>query len=343
MNLKTALSLVKGGRLRLLWNATSLFTPFYRISFVASAVSSGLLELLADSPKSLDQLAVALAPDGQSRPGLEAWLGLGVRLGELAKGPDGYRLAGYLSRKLADKANDEVAALVEEVASFHHRLILETPARLKRRELWRVEEHDGCLIARSSRIMEPCVFQLIEQAMPPSGAVRLLEVGCGSGSYIRHAAQRNPELRAVGLEMQPEVADATRKQVASWGMQDRITIDTGDIRARPADPSFDIVTLYNAIYYFRSEERVAVFEKLASFLKPGGRLILSTSCQGGSAGMQLLNVWTSSVVGFGPLPTEAELVEQLGRAGFRDLSLRRVIPGEAYLAIVATVDPGARA
>jgi hypothetical protein len=102
-----------------------------------------------------------------------------------------------------------------------------------------------------------------------------------------------------------------------------------------------MVTLYNAIYYFPREQRVAVFAKLASFLKPGGKLVVSTSCRGGSPGMQVLNLWTSSVDGFGPLPTEDELTAQLQEAGFSALEARRVIPGEDYLAITATYRAGA--
>jgi 4-hydroxy-2,2'-bipyrrole-5-carbaldehyde O-methyltransferase len=339
MNFKTAYSLVTGGRLRLLWNATRLFTPFYRISFVAAAATSGLLRRLADGPQTLAALAPALAPDPATHAALEAWLGLGVRLGELALGPDGYRLHGFLARQLADEEHDHVAALLEEVVSFHHRLIWETPHRLRRGERWQVDDHDGRLIARSSRIMEPFLFQLIDWAVPTTGALALLEVGCGSGTYMRYAAKRNPELRALGVEMQSCVADVARLHIAGWGLQDRLTVETGDIRSRHPEPRFDVVTLYNAIYYFPVAERVELLRKLGSFLRPGGRLIVSTSCRGGSPGMQMLDVWTSSVDGFGPLPSEEELAQQIRAAGFDALEARSVIPGERYVAILGTL-PG---
>ncbi len=334
MNLKTALALTKGGRLRLLWSVTSLFAPFYRMSFVASAAACGLLETLAKEPRSFEALAEDFAPDPSSHAGLRAWLDLGVRLGELAERPDGYRLAGYLSRKLADPANDEVAALVQEVVTFHHRLIVESPKRLRDARPWTLTEHDGALIARSSRIMEPFVFQIIDWALP-TNATRLLEIGCGAGTYLRYAAEQNLELRAVGVEMDPTVAAATARAIADWGLAERITIESGDVRQRASDESFDAVTLYNVIYYFPVAERVALFAKLASFLQPGGRLIVSTSCQGGSPGMQMLDVWTSSAEGLGRLPTEEELGNQLRDAGFVDVQSKKAIPGEPYFAFVA--------
>ncbi len=334
MNLKTALALTKGGRLRLLWSVTSLFAPFYRMSFLATAASCGLLEMLAKEPRSFDDLAQELAPDPSSHAGLRAWLGLGVSLGELAERADGYRLVGYLARKLADPANDEVAALVQEIVTFHHRLIVESPSRFKKGEPWTLAEHDGALIARSSRIMEPFIFQTIDWALPP-GASRVLEIGCGSGTYLRYAAEREPELRAVGVEMDPRVAASTTRAIAEWGLAERISIESGDVRERPSEATFDVVTLYNVIYYFPVAERAPLFAKLWSCLKPGGRLILSTSCQGGSPGMQMLDVWTSSARGLGRLPTEEETCDQLRQSGFVDVQSRKVIPGEPYFAFMA--------
>ena len=52
--------------------------------------------------------------------------------------------------------------------------------------------------------------------------------------------------------------------------------------------------------------------------------------------MQMLNVWTSSTRGFGPLPTKAELVQQVTEAGFVDIETKHVIPGEPYVALIAT-------
>ncbi len=40
----------------------------------------------------------------------------------------------------------------------------------------------------------------------------LLEVGCGSGIYIKRACELNPLLTAVGLEVQQSVADFTRER-----------------------------------------------------------------------------------------------------------------------------------
>src|SRR5207253_1093878 len=81
--------------------------------------------------------------------------------------------------------------------------------------------------------------------VPRAGPVRLLEIGCGSAVYIRHAAGRNPELTALGLELQPEVAALAAENVSAWGLARRVAIEAGDVMARAAEAAFDLATLHN--------------------------------------------------------------------------------------------------
>lgn len=333
MDIRSAITLAGGRRLALLWRVSGLLQPFYRITFVASAASSGLYTLLRGGPQPFERIAMELAPEPAARDGLRAWLELGVGLGELDKGPGGYGLEGALSRELAHAANDDVAALLEEVASFHQQLILKTPPRLRNGELWAADDHDACLIARSARILEPFLFAALDSALPVSGEAALLEVGCGSGTYLRRAAARNPRLRAVGIERSAAVAEAARAAVERGGLAERVTIETGDFREREGEASFDHVMLLNVIYYFPLRERVDVAARLASFLRPGGRLILASSCRGGSEGMRVLDLWCSSTKGFGPLPTKEQLVALVREAGLVDIEVKRAIPAEQYFVV----------
>lgn len=336
MDLGTVLSLAKRGRLRLLWRVAALFDPFYRVVFAASAASCGLSRLLAGGPVPFERLAAELAPRPSAHGALRAWLSIGVRLGELAEGPAGYRLKGALSRALSAPENDDVAALVEEVAGLHHRLIVETPPRLKAGEPWGPGEHDACLIARSSRILEPFVLAAMGRMLPASGPVALLDVGCGSGSHMCRAAEANPALRAVGVEARPEVAAAARDLARARGLADRVTVMARDVRALRGDGTFDVVTLHNVVYYFAAEERATLFERLSSFLKVGGRLLVTTCCQGGSPGMRVLDLWMRSAAGGGGLPSRAELAAQMREAGLAAVESRRLIAGEEYFAFTAT-------
>jgi len=71
-------------------------------------------------------------------------------------------------------------------------------------------DQDGRLIARSSRVLEPILGEAVDNVVLVGGAMRLLEIGCGSGVYVRRAAARNPQLTALGLELQPVVAEMAK-------------------------------------------------------------------------------------------------------------------------------------
>jgi 4-hydroxy-2,2'-bipyrrole-5-carbaldehyde O-methyltransferase len=334
MLLKPFLRLIRDGRLTALLGVGASLKSFYKLTYLAAAGEAGLLKILESSPVTLDSLAEFCGSTGQGRDALEAWLQMGVRLRLLAIGPQGYELRG-LARVLARPENDSALALVEEVTGLHHKLITRTLPKLRGGELWSLADQDGELIARSSRVMEVFQAELIRRIFPASGAVRLLEIGCGSGAYIRYAAERNSSLTAVGIELQPTVAEMARANLREWGLTQRAEIEEGDIRAKAPDELFDIATLYNNIYYFQVEERVALLERIGSFLKPGGFLLLTTCCQGGSVAVEALNLWAAATSGAGRLPGEDELVRQLRLAGYRRVSTTNMLPGDRFVAFQA--------
>lgn len=332
MKIKTLRELWQRGQLRLLLSATRLVKPYYRVAWLAAAARAGLLPRLADGPVPLPQLARDFAPGADDTAGLQTWLDMGVTLGELECSGEEYALRGFLARRLADPANDAIAAILEEITSLHHSLLVETPERLRLGRPFTLDDQDGVLIARSSRVVEPFLHEAIDDVVAPRGTVRLLEVGAGSGAHIRYAAERNPELTALGLELQPEVADLANANLREWGIAERAQVDKGDVRDRAPDASFDLVTLHNNIYYFSVEERPALLRHLKSFLVPGGRLLLTTGCRGGGPTMQALDIWSANTAGCGRLPAVPELEEQLREAGFDDVHSRRLMPGEAFFA-----------
>ncbi|HEX7341359.1 MAG TPA: class I SAM-dependent methyltransferase [Rhodanobacteraceae bacterium] len=314
--------------------AKALYKPFYTLTWIAGAKHGGLLDLLHDTPQSFEQLASRYGTDAKSREALGAWLLMGVHLKLLRLRNDGYRLRG-LMRTLARSENDATLALAQEAATLHHKLIHDTPEQLAHGKLWQLADQDGELTARSSLALE--VFQkvVIDRFFPATGALQLLEIGCGAAVYIRHAATRHAALHALGLELQANVADIARANIRQWGLSDRVTIEVGDIRKRPATSAFDIVTLYNNIYYFPVAERVALLGHIKGFIKPGGFVLLTTCCQGGSLGMDALNLWGATTAGGGRLPEVAEMHDQLVAAGFTDIAHQSLVPGDSYHAFRA--------
>ena len=334
MSFKPLFRLQRDGRLAPLLAMGAALKPFYKLAWLAAAGENGLLDHLASGPATFDSIAEHFAAQAQGREALEAWLQMGVRLRLLSLGPRGYELRA-LARSLARPENDAALAMVQEVAGLHHKLIKETIPKLRAGNLFTLEDQDGELIARSSRILEAFQAEAIRRTFPRQGTLRLLEIGCGSGVYLKYAASSNPSLTALGVELQPKVAAQARANLRTWGLQDRVKVEEGDIRSKTPVDLFDVATLYNNIYYFPVEERVSSLKHIARFLKPGGFLLLTTCCQGGSLGSEALNLWGAATAGCGRLPSEAELVRQLRDAGYARVKTMNLLPGDRFLAFQA--------
>lgn len=334
MSLKPFIQMFHEGRLGALAGVGRELKSFYRLTYLGAAGDAGLLSRLVNGPATLEALVEFYAADGQGREALEAWLQMGIRLRLLSLGPEGYALRG-LAATLARPENDAALAMAQEVAGLHHKLIAGTLPKLGRGELWSLADQDGELIARSSRILEAFQAEAIRAAIPEQGSLRLLEIGCGSGVYLRYAAERNKTLTALGLELQPAVAEMARRNLREWGIDQRVTVEDGDFRAKTSGESFDIATLYNNIYYFPVEERVALLARVGSFLAPGGFLLLTTCCQGGSLGVEALNLWGAATKGAGRLPAEEELVGQLKKAGYSRVKTSNLLPGDRFVSFQA--------
>ena len=336
MNLPTLLRLTLNGQIPFLLEMNKIYHQFYRACFIAAALENGIYAQLRQAPASLETLNQALG--SRLEPAiLEAWLEMGVSLGELKRTPRGYILHSRLSKRLAQPENDPSQALLQETVHLHHAMLTQTPERLRQKRHFTLADTDGELIARSSRILEPFVFAAVDAAIAGLDSTPdpiLLEVGCGSGVYIRHACQRCPALTAQGLELLPQVAEIARQNMSAWGLSGRVSIDSGDIRSYQTERRFDLITLHNNIYYFAPEERAALARRLGGYLKPGGRLLITTGCQGGGPNMQMLNLWALLTEGAGALPKPDEMVDQLREAGFRQVQTKNLMAGDSFYSFV---------
>ena len=336
MNLHTFIALLRGGQLAVLPAVGRATRDYHRVAFLAAGLHAGWLHRLAAGPVPLDALAADLQLAPEMREGLSTWLQTGVATGELSRGPKGYAVRGRLARRLLDPRNDASAAFIEEVASLHHALISQAPERLAAGRPFTLAEQDARVIARSSRLVEPFICEALARVIPSRGPFRLLEIGCGSGAYIRWAGQRNPELTAIGVELQEAAAALAGENIASWGLTGRVTIEVGDIRRRTPAAAFDLATLHQNIYYFPAADRPALLRHVRGFLKPGGRLLLTAECPGRSTAAAVLDLWGAMTAGCGRLPAPDELVAQLEAAGFAGVAAHSLIPGESFYAFAGT-------
>jgi protein-L-isoaspartate O-methyltransferase len=318
-----------GARLRL----TQDLRAFIRIHFLFSAQRLGLLAALS-SPAAEGELAHRLEVE---RPGLfRLLLDLGVSLGELGRGGDRYWLKGSRSRALAGRDREVLEGVLEQVVLYDASVYRDLPERVTGAPLGDYLKEMGTLVARASRVFEPFVRRYVREVVMPMSAPRVLDVGCGSGVYLQEVAEARPDATGLGIDLHDEVVEMARQNLKRWGVADRFTVSRADIREGAAlGGPFDLIFVFNNVYYFSPEERPALFLDLRSALSDRGTLVLISMLHGKTPGALHLDLVLASTVGCYPLPDLEPLAAQLAQTGFGDVQTDRLIPREPYFAIRA--------
>jgi cyclopropane-fatty-acyl-phospholipid synthase len=114
-------------------------------------------------------------------------------------------------------------------------------------------------------------FDLIAGKLGLAPGMRLLDVGCGWGSFVIHAA-RCYGVKAVGITLSQEQADYAREQVRAAGLEGRVEIRIQDYRDVPDGP-FDAISSIGMAEHVGIAQLPAYARQLFSLLRPGGRLL----------------------------------------------------------------------
>lgn len=109
--------------------------------------------------------------------------------------------------------------------------------------------------------------------------VRLLDLACGTGRFLRETLRAFPRLQATGLDLSPNYAERARMQVADWPQAE---IVEGLAEALPfKDLSLDIIVSIYLFHELPEKTRKSVRAEAARVLKPGGLFIIADSLQFG--------------------------------------------------------------
>jgi 2-polyprenyl-3-methyl-5-hydroxy-6-metoxy-1,4-benzoquinol methylase len=105
-----------------------------------------------------------------------------------------------------------------------------------------------------------------------SRSVRLLDVGCGIGTFLLEARQEG--WRVAGLELSPTVGAYAREQRG-------LEVHVGSIESVTDFPqaSFDIISMFGVIEHLANPSAAA--QECAKILRPGGFLVLQTPTEDG--------------------------------------------------------------
>ena len=101
--------------------------------------------------------------------------------------------------------------------------------------------------------------------------MRVLDVGCGWGSFALHAAGKYGAT-VVGITLSTEQANLARKRAAEAGLTERVDIRVQDYRD-VGDGPFDAISSIGMSEHVGREQTPAYAAALFGLLRPGGRLL----------------------------------------------------------------------
>jgi len=154
--------------------------------------------------------------------------------------------------------------------------------------------------------------KLLEYLSSPVGAERILELGCGTGFFTGHLLEFLSGARIDAIDISAAMIEQARRALAA---HKRIHWHVCDVWDYQAGAVYDLVSSSSALQWMQPLD--ALFCRLASMLKPGGRLLCSLMVEGTLG--ELHRVRREIAPQKSPrdrLPTIAATVECLQNAGF---------------------------
>jgi cyclopropane-fatty-acyl-phospholipid synthase len=100
---------------------------------------------------------------------------------------------------------------------------------------------------------------------------RVLDIGCGWGSFAIHAAL-NRGVKVTGITLSEPQAELARQRAAEAGVADKVDIRVMDYRDLAGEP-FDAVASIGMVEHVGSANIDLYAEQVARLVKPGGRVL----------------------------------------------------------------------
>jgi demethylspheroidene O-methyltransferase len=170
------------------------------------------------------------------------------------------------------------------------------------------------------------------------GVRLLLDVGGGSGAFLRAAAAKSPDLELMLLDL-PQVIDEARRQMAAAGLEARTSFHPGSFREEPLPEGADAISLIRVLYDHEDSTVRDLLRQCFAALPPGGRLIVSEPMSGGARPDRSTDVYFAfycMAMRTGRARSAAEIAGLLREAGFEVSGKPAVLRPYVTSALVAT-------
>ena len=257
---------------RLLWDPSELGLARAYVSGdidVHGDLTEGLRRFWAMLRQTPHRPRLTLAEWGDA---LRAALSLGVLGPRPTPPPEEARLSGRLHTRLRDRA---AIAHHYDLGNDFYRAVLD-PQMAYSCAYWTSDDPDYTLTDAQRDKLD-----LICRKLELRPGQRLLDVGCGWGSLIIHAA-RHYGVHAVGVTLSREQAEFDRARVIQYGLSDQVEVRLQDYREITGEP-FDAVSSIEMGEHVGEEHYPVYAATLHRMLTPAGRLLLQQMSRGAVA------------------------------------------------------------
>jgi len=126
--------------------------------------------------------------------------------------------------------------------------------------------------------------ELICRKLDLQPGMRLLDIGCGWGGMLLHAAEHHG-VHAVGITVSRRQAELAEKRAAEAGLAGRVEVRLQDYRD-VADGPFDAISSIGMFEHVGAAQLAVYFDRCFALLRPGGRFLnhaISRPAQSGMA------------------------------------------------------------
>ena len=130
------------------------------------------------------------------------------------------------------------------------------------------------IFSRGARTLEEAQrakLELVCTKLDLCAGERVLDVGCGWGSFALHAARKHA-VHVTGITLSEPQAALARERATAGGVADRIEIRVADYRDLTGE-KFDAIASIGMVEHVGSANIDAYARQLAAALQPGGRLL----------------------------------------------------------------------
>lgn len=304
---------------------------FVHTQVLLACVRLHLLETLAESPRTLDELA---ALTGLQAASLQRLLDSAVAMGLMNRRSCGRYGLGALGAPVAAHAG--IREMVEHNATLYDDLrdplaLLRDPNQAQMHTYWPYtphQPHDGApaeTFSRYSALMSTSQRFVIDEllaAYPFDDHQRVLDVGGGMGGWVNALAQRHPHLHCTLFDL-PPVAELAREQIGRLGLSERVTTRGGSFITDPLPGGADLVTLVRVAHDHDDATVLRLLRAIHDNLPLAGALVLAepmAQAEGESPIDPYFHFYLMAM-GSGRLRTPQALADLMAQAGFTHIEL----------------------